>query len=170
MRGGERDASGEDGGVPKARRPRQACLPLSPIIVRAREGSPVSSLTLAQLLPAACPSPRGGSARGLANPTCILSCASAKSYIALDDFVEITKKYAKGIIPADLFLQDDDDDEVAGKSPEDLPLRLKVSPRPGPPAHLGAPRGAVGGRPRPAGNLTGCVACPGVARAPRSST
>uniref|UniRef100_A0A7N5KJW3 Wolframin n=1 Tax=Ailuropoda melanoleuca TaxID=9646 RepID=A0A7N5KJW3_AILME len=50
----------------------------------------------------------------------------AKSYIALDDFVEITKKYAKGIIPANLFLQDDDDDELAGKSPEDLPLRLKV--------------------------------------------
>lgn len=58
---------------------------------------------------------------------CVLFCASAKSYIALDDFVEITKKYAKGVIPADLFLQDDDDDELAGKSPEDLPLRLKVS-------------------------------------------
>lgn len=40
--------------------------------------------------------------------------------------MEITKKYAKGIIPADPFLQDDDDDEVAGKSPEDLPLRLKL--------------------------------------------
>ncbi|XP_052497762.1 wolframin isoform X1 [Budorcas taxicolor] len=55
-----------------------------------------------------------------------LVSSESKSYIALDDFVEITKKYAKGIIPADLFLQDDDDDEVAGKSPEDLPLRLKV--------------------------------------------
>lgn len=41
--------------------------------------------------------------------------------------MEITKKYAKGIIPTTLFLQDDDDDELAGKSPEDLPLRLKVS-------------------------------------------
>lgn len=58
---------------------------------------------------------------------CVLSCTSAKSHIALDDFVEVTKKYAKGIIPTDLFLQDDDDDELAGKSPEDLPLRLKVS-------------------------------------------
>lgn len=57
----------------------------------------------------------------------VLSCASAKNYIALDDFVEITKKYAKGIIPTNLFLQDDDDDELAGKSPEDLPLRQKVS-------------------------------------------
>ncbi|XP_045627340.1 wolframin [Ursus americanus] len=55
-----------------------------------------------------------------------LVSSESKSYIALDDFVEITKKYAKGIIPANLFLQDDDDDELAGKSPEDLPLRLKV--------------------------------------------
>jgi hypothetical protein len=59
-------------------------------------------------------------------PGPVFSCASAKNYIALDDFVEITKKYAKGIIPTNLFLQDDDDDELAGKSPEDLPLRQKV--------------------------------------------
>ncbi|XP_074085911.1 wolframin isoform X2 [Macrotis lagotis] len=55
-----------------------------------------------------------------------LVSSETKSYVALDDFVEITKKYAKGIIPSSLFLQDDDDDELAGKSPEDLPLRLKV--------------------------------------------
>ncbi|ELK06509.1 wolframin [Pteropus alecto] len=55
-----------------------------------------------------------------------LVSSESKNYIALDDFVEITKKYAKGIIPANLFLEDDDDDELAGKSPEDLPLRLKV--------------------------------------------
>ncbi|XP_004681589.1 PREDICTED: wolframin [Condylura cristata] len=55
-----------------------------------------------------------------------LVSSESKSYIALDDFVELTKKYAKGIIPANLFLQDDDDDELSGKSPEDLPLRLKV--------------------------------------------
>ena len=72
-----------------------------------------------------------GRLRCLACPCEVTLCPSllgpAKSYIALDDFVEITKKYAKGIIPANLFLQDDDDDELAGKSPEDLPLRLKVS-------------------------------------------
>lgn len=47
------------------------------------------------------------------------SLASAKNYIALDDFVELTKKYAKGIIPTNLFLQDEDEDEdeLAGKSP-----------------------------------------------------
>ncbi|KAF6372731.1 wolframin ER transmembrane glycoprotein [Rhinolophus ferrumequinum] len=55
-----------------------------------------------------------------------LVSSESKNYIALDDFVEITKKYAKGIIPTNLFLEDDDDDELAGKSPEDLPLRLKV--------------------------------------------
>lgn len=59
-------------------------------------------------------------------------CASAKNYIALDDFVELTKKYAKGIIPTNLFLQDEDEDEdeLAGKSPEDLPLRQKVRAAP----------------------------------------
>nr|XP_004669902.1 wolframin isoform X2 [Jaculus jaculus]XP_044989836.1 wolframin isoform X2 [Jaculus jaculus] len=56
-----------------------------------------------------------------------LVSSESKNYIALDDFVEITKKYAKGIIPTNLFLQDDEDeDELAGKSPEDLPLRQKV--------------------------------------------
>lgn len=52
---------------------------------------------------------------------------AAKSHIALDDFVEITKKYAKGIVPSSLFLHDDEDDEFAGKSPEELPLQQKAS-------------------------------------------
>ncbi|XP_037385891.1 wolframin [Talpa occidentalis] len=59
-----------------------------------------------------------------------LVSSESKSYIALDDFVELTKKYAKGIVPTNLFLQDDEDDELAGKSPEDLPLRLKVAKYP----------------------------------------
>ncbi|OXB72874.1 UNVERIFIED_CONTAM: hypothetical protein H355_005264, partial [Colinus virginianus] len=50
----------------------------------------------------------------------------AKKFIALDDFVEITKKYAKGIIPSNLIMQEEEDDELAGKTPEELPLRLKV--------------------------------------------
>lgn len=76
---------------------------------------------LAQPLPAL-PPRRDGLA-------CAVLSALAKNYIALDDFVEITKKYAQGILPTDLFLQDDEDDELAGKSPDDLPLRLKVSAR-----------------------------------------
>nr|KAF6432750.1 wolframin ER transmembrane glycoprotein [Rousettus aegyptiacus] len=56
-----------------------------------------------------------------------LVSSESKNYIAQDDFVEIAKKYAKGIIPANVVLEDDDDDdELAGKGPEDLPLRLKV--------------------------------------------
>ncbi|XP_007954501.1 wolframin [Orycteropus afer afer] len=58
-----------------------------------------------------------------------LVSSESKNYIAPDDFVEITKKYAKGIIPSGLCLPDgdgDDDDELAGRSPEDLPLHLKV--------------------------------------------
>lgn len=57
-----------------------------------------------------------------------LVSSESKNYIALDDFVELTKKYAKGIIPNNLFLQDEDEDEdeLSGKSPEDLPLRQKV--------------------------------------------
>ncbi|KAL6040121.1 hypothetical protein STEG23_000122, partial [Scotinomys teguina] len=57
-----------------------------------------------------------------------LVSSESKNYIALDDFVELTKKYAKGIIPTNLFLQDEDEDEdeLSGKSPEDLPLRQKV--------------------------------------------
>ncbi|XP_077157820.1 wolframin isoform X2 [Paroedura picta] len=55
-----------------------------------------------------------------------LVSSESKSYIALDDFVEITKKYAKGILPTKLLEQDEDDDELAGKSPEELPLRLRV--------------------------------------------
>lgn len=49
--------------------------------------------------------------------------------MALDDFVEITKRYAKGIIPPSMVPQEeeDDDDELTGKSPEDLPLRQKVN-------------------------------------------
>lgn len=83
-----------------------------------------------QLGPATVPAlpSHGGMAGAVADPSPV-SRASAKNYIALDDFVEITKKYAKGIIPPNLFLQDDDDDELAGKSPDALPLRLKVSER-----------------------------------------
>lgn len=55
-----------------------------------------------------------------------LVSSESKSHIALDDFVEITKKYAKGIVPTNLFLHDDEDDEFAGKSPEELPLQQKV--------------------------------------------
>ncbi|XP_043530161.1 wolframin isoform X3 [Chiloscyllium plagiosum] len=43
----------------------------------------------------------------------------------LDDFVDITKKYAKGIIPSNLLMQGEDDG-LEGKLPEDLPLQQKI--------------------------------------------
>ncbi|KAM4707593.1 wolframin [Discoglossus pictus] len=55
-----------------------------------------------------------------------LVSSESRNYIALDDFVEITKKYAKGVVPSNLFLHDDEDDEFAGKGPEELPLRQKI--------------------------------------------
>lgn len=55
-----------------------------------------------------------------------LVSSEAKSHMAMDDFVELTKKYAKGIIPPNLCLHEEEAEELAGRSPEDLPLRLKV--------------------------------------------
>ncbi|KAE8629100.1 hypothetical protein XENTR_v10000353 [Xenopus tropicalis] len=55
-----------------------------------------------------------------------LVSSESKSFIALDDFVEITKKYAKGIVPSNLIIHDDEDDEFAGKGPEELPLQQKI--------------------------------------------
>ncbi|XP_075425788.1 wolframin isoform X2 [Ascaphus truei] len=55
-----------------------------------------------------------------------LVSSESRSYIALDDFVEITKTYANGVIPSNLFVHDDEDDEFAGKSPEELPFQQKI--------------------------------------------
>ncbi|XP_053560131.1 wolframin [Bombina bombina] len=55
-----------------------------------------------------------------------LVSSESRTYFALDDFVEITKKYAKGVVPSNLFVHDDEDDEFAGKSPDELPLRQKI--------------------------------------------
>lgn len=55
----------------------------------------------------------------------------ASSSIGLDDFVEITKKYAQGIAPSPIMAaagddDDDDDDDVVVKNPDALPLQQKV--------------------------------------------
>ncbi|KAG8453474.1 hypothetical protein GDO86_000198 [Hymenochirus boettgeri] len=55
-----------------------------------------------------------------------LVSSESKSHIALDDFVEITKKYAKGVVPNNLCIHEDEDDEFAGKGPEELPLQQKI--------------------------------------------
>lgn len=52
------------------------------------------------------------------------------SHVGLDDFVEMTKKYAQGITPSQVMAaaggDDDDEDVVTVKNPDDLPLHQKL--------------------------------------------
>ncbi|XP_035524998.1 wolframin isoform X1 [Morone saxatilis] len=55
----------------------------------------------------------------------------ATSRVGLDDFVEMTKKYAQGIEPSPVMAaaggdDDDDDDDVVVKNPDELPLHQKL--------------------------------------------
>uniref|UniRef100_A0A3Q2VC26 Wolfram syndrome 1b (wolframin) n=1 Tax=Haplochromis burtoni TaxID=8153 RepID=A0A3Q2VC26_HAPBU len=57
--------------------------------------------------------------------------SEASSHVGLDDFVEMTKKYAQGIAPSPVMAaaggdDDDDDDEIVVKNPDELPLHQKV--------------------------------------------
>uniref|UniRef100_A0A3Q0R689 Wolframin ER transmembrane glycoprotein n=1 Tax=Amphilophus citrinellus TaxID=61819 RepID=A0A3Q0R689_AMPCI len=54
---------------------------------------------------------------------------AASSHVGLDDFVEMTKKYAQGIAPSPVMAAaggDDDDDDVVVKNPDELPLHQKL--------------------------------------------
>lgn len=53
---------------------------------------------------------------------------AASSHVGLDDFVEMTKKYAQGVAPPPVMAAagDDDDDDVVVKNPDELPLQQKV--------------------------------------------
>ncbi|KAG7230340.1 hypothetical protein INR49_024444 [Caranx melampygus] len=56
---------------------------------------------------------------------------NASSHVGLDDFVEMTKKYAQGIAPSPVMAaagddDEDDDDGVAVKNPDELPLHQKL--------------------------------------------
>lgn len=62
---------------------------------------------------------------------CLLYVFVASSHVGLDDFVEMTKKYAQGIAPSTVMAavgdnDDDDDDDVVVKNPDELPLHQKV--------------------------------------------
>lgn len=53
----------------------------------------------------------------------------ASSHVGLDDFVEMTKKYAQGVAPSPVMAAaggEDDDDDVIVKNPDELPLHQKV--------------------------------------------
>lgn len=56
---------------------------------------------------------------------------SASSHLSLDDFVEMTKKYAQGVAPSPVMAaaggdDDDDEDDVVVRNPDELPLQQKV--------------------------------------------
>lgn len=60
-----------------------------------------------------------------------LDSAVAGSHVGLDDFVEMTKKYAQGIAPSPVMAaaggdDDDNDNDVVVKNPDELPLHQKV--------------------------------------------
>lgn len=62
---------------------------------------------------------------------CLLCVFVASSHVGLDDFVEMTKKYAQGVAPSPVMAaaggdDDDDDDDVVVKNPDELPLHQKV--------------------------------------------
>lgn len=62
---------------------------------------------------------------------CLLCVFVASSHVGLDDFVEMTKKYARGVAPSPVMAaagddDDGDDDDVVVKNPDDLPLQQKV--------------------------------------------
>ncbi|XP_044061757.1 wolframin isoform X2 [Siniperca chuatsi] len=56
--------------------------------------------------------------------------SEASSHVGLDDFVEMTKKYAQGIAPSPVMAaagdNDEDDDDVVVKNPDELPLHQKL--------------------------------------------
>lgn len=62
----------------------------------------------------------------------LLCMLSAGSHLSLDDFVEMTKKYAQGVAPSPVMAaaggddDDDDDEEIVVKNPDELPLQQKV--------------------------------------------
>lgn len=62
----------------------------------------------------------------------VLCVSAASSHVGLDDFVEMTKKYARGVAPSPVMAaagddDDEDDDNVVVKNPDELPLQQKVS-------------------------------------------
>lgn len=61
----------------------------------------------------------------------VLCVPAASSHVGLDDFVEMTKKYAQGVTPSPVMAaagddDDDDGDDVVVKNPDELPLQQKV--------------------------------------------
>ncbi|XP_068181515.1 wolframin isoform X2 [Antennarius striatus] len=76
------------------------------------------------------PGPLNSSAKKQRRVLETMVTSEASSHVGLDDFVEMTKKYAQGITPSPVMAaaggDDDDDDDVVVKSPDELPLHQKM--------------------------------------------
>lgn len=77
------------------------------------------------------PGPLNSSAKKQRRVLQTMVTSETGSHVGLDDFVEITKKYAQGIAPSPIMAaaggdDDDDDDEVVVKNPDELPLHQKL--------------------------------------------
>ncbi|XP_028271378.1 wolframin isoform X2 [Parambassis ranga] len=78
----------------------------------------------------ASPGPLNSSAKKQRQVLKTMVSSEATSHVGLDDFVELTKKYAQGIAPSRVMEatggDDDDDDDVVVKNPDELPLHQKL--------------------------------------------
>ncbi|XP_010733795.3 wolframin isoform X1 [Larimichthys crocea] len=75
------------------------------------------------------PGPLNSSAKKQRRVLETMVTSEANSHVGLDDFVEMTKKYAQGIAPSPVMAAaggGDDDDDVVVKHPDDLPLHQKL--------------------------------------------
>lgn len=79
----------------------------------------------------ASPGPLNSSAKKQRRVLETMVTSEATSHVGLDDFVEMTKKYAQGIAPSPVMAtagggDEDDDDDVVVKNPDELPLHQKL--------------------------------------------
>ncbi|XP_036933754.1 wolframin isoform X2 [Acanthopagrus latus] len=77
------------------------------------------------------PGPLNSSAKKQRRVLETMVTSEASSHVGLDDFVEMTKKYAQGVAPSPVMAaaggdDDDDDDDGVVKNPDELPLHQKL--------------------------------------------
>ncbi|XP_037531771.1 wolframin [Nematolebias whitei] len=75
------------------------------------------------------PGPLNSSAKKQRRVLETMVTSEASSHVGLEDFVEMTKRYARGIAPSPVMAaaaDDDDDDHVVVKHPDELPLHQKM--------------------------------------------
>uniref|UniRef100_A0A8C8DPQ0 Wolfram syndrome 1b (wolframin) n=2 Tax=Oryzias sinensis TaxID=183150 RepID=A0A8C8DPQ0_9TELE len=102
---------------------RKRAVPVSELLenvehVHTEPGRPVS------------PGPLNSSAKKQRRVLETMVTSEGSSHVGIDEFVEMTKKYAQGIPPSPVMAavadDDDDDDDVVVKNPDELPLHQKL--------------------------------------------